>query len=103
MIRAMSNLALSTTSQVAAALSVDPSTVRQWVIEGRVTAEAKTPGGHYRFDIARVRQQLAPQTTPAPEATPPAVSVAGAPSVEGGGLSASASATGVDVEDTSAA
>lgn len=50
---------LYTTSQVAEAVKVDPSTIRVWAIEGRIPYALKTPGGHYRFDLDEVRTALA--------------------------------------------
>lgn len=45
----MSELAVYTTSQVAARLYVEPSTVRLWVKRGKLRPYLITPGGHYRF------------------------------------------------------
>ena len=42
-----------TTSEVAALLRVDTSTVRDWARRGKLPATT-LPGGHYRFDRAVV-------------------------------------------------
>lgn len=43
-----------TTSQVARVFGVLPSTVRKWVMDGKLRAAITTPGGHYRFDPADI-------------------------------------------------
>lgn len=48
----MPEVTLLTTSQVAKRYKVDPSAVRKWVADGKLTPAVKTPGGHYRFDVA---------------------------------------------------
>lgn len=50
----MDELAHMTTSQVARKFGVLPSTVRKWVIDGKIRAAVTTPGGHYRFDSADI-------------------------------------------------
>jgi excisionase family DNA binding protein len=53
-------LANITTRQVADLAYVDPSTVRRWVEQGKLTPSIVTPGGQYRFNEADVRRQLSP-------------------------------------------
>lgn len=48
MSRMNQQLTYLTTSEVAARVRVDSSTVRRWAIEGTLPARI-TPGGHYRF------------------------------------------------------
>lgn len=50
----MSEIAVYTTSQVAALLYVEASTVRLWVKKGKLRPLITTPGGHYRFDAAQI-------------------------------------------------
>lgn len=40
---------LLTTSEVAQTFGVDPSTVRRWVMLGKLAPALVTPGGQYRF------------------------------------------------------
>lgn len=47
-----------TTRQVADLAVVDPSTVRRWVEQGKLTPSIVTPGGQYRFNEDDVREQL---------------------------------------------
>ena len=54
----MSEVTLSTTTQVAERFHVDPSTVRDWAHNGTIPFAAKTPGGHYRFDMNAVAGSL---------------------------------------------
>ena len=49
---------LLTTTEVALAFSVDPSTVRRWVAIKRLTPALTTPGGQYRFDPATIRHAI---------------------------------------------
>ena len=50
MVSPMPEVVLFTTTEVAARFRVDPSAVRKWVAEGKLTPAITTPGGHYRFD-----------------------------------------------------
>lgn len=50
----MVEVAHMTTSQVARIFGVLPSTVRKWVLDGKLRAAITTPGGHYRFDPADI-------------------------------------------------
>lgn len=50
----MAELTHMTTSQVARVFGVLPSTVRKWVMDGKLRAAITTPGGHYRFDPADI-------------------------------------------------
>jgi len=52
-----------TTRQLAQMIPVDPSTVRRWVEQGKLTPTVVTPGGHYRFDPSMALEQLR-QLTP---------------------------------------
>jgi excisionase family DNA binding protein len=47
-----SEITLFTTTQVAERFDVDTSTVRRWVLTGRLTPTDTTPGGHHRFTQA---------------------------------------------------
>lgn len=67
----------ASSSQAADALGVHPSTLWRWYHDGRVKAAYKTPGGHLRWDLASLRQQLAeteetyvPDPASAPEHQP---------------------------------
>lgn len=51
-------LVLITTSDLARALGVDVSTVRRWVLSSKIKPSLTTPGGHHRFDLSQVREQL---------------------------------------------
>lgn len=46
------------TSQAAAALDVDPSTLWRWQLKGRVTPAWTTPGGQARWDLDELHTQL---------------------------------------------
>lgn len=50
------------TSEVAEALGVDRSTVYRWMRAGVITPESKTYGGQARFDLEKVKRQLAEST-----------------------------------------
>jgi len=43
--------------EVARLLGVSPTTVRRWILSGRIRAE-RTPGGHYRIPESEVRRLL---------------------------------------------
>jgi hypothetical protein len=49
---------LLTTSQLAAALRLAPSTVRHYRSAGRLKPQTQTPGGHARWDLDQVRRDL---------------------------------------------
>lgn len=49
---------LVTTSQLARALGVSLRSVQRYIADGKIAAEHRTPGGHYRFDVDKVREQL---------------------------------------------
>lgn len=64
----MSNVAVYTTSQVAARAFVDNSTVRLWVKNGSLKPIFTTPGGHYRFDAEEIDDRF-PTLTASKEAS----------------------------------
>lgn len=47
------------TGAAAAAIGVDPATLWRWEKDGRVAAELRTAGGQLRWDVDRLRRQLA--------------------------------------------
>lgn len=49
---------LVTTGEAARALHVHPRTFRRWYADGWITPSDTTGGGHYRWNIDRVREQL---------------------------------------------
>jgi DNA-binding transcriptional MerR regulator len=49
---------LVTTGEAARALHVHPRTFRRWYADGWITPSDTTGGGHYRWDIEKVRGQL---------------------------------------------
>ena len=49
---------LVTTGEAARALGVDASTLWRWVQAGIVTPTRRTAGGHYRWDVAELEEQL---------------------------------------------
>lgn len=51
-------VALYTTSEIAARYSVDTSTVRRWVGRGLLKPALTTPGGHHRFNLVDVERIL---------------------------------------------
>lgn len=53
---------LITSSDVAARAGVDPSTVRSWVANGRLTVHGKTDRGHNLFDPTELDQLLGVQS-----------------------------------------
>lgn len=53
-------LVLLTTRQVADKAQVDSSTVRRWVLAGRLRPAITTPGGQHRFSPDDVDAVLAP-------------------------------------------
>lgn len=50
---------LLTTSGLAKELHLHPETIREWVRDGKIRPTLRTAGGHARFELAQVRQQLA--------------------------------------------
>lgn len=61
---------LVTTGEAARALNVHPRTFRRWLAYGWITPTDVTGGGHYRWRVADVRQQLRERHTRA-DAAPP--------------------------------
>lgn len=49
---------LVTTGKAAAALGVDPATLWRWQQSGRIRPSWVTPGGHARWNVDELRQQL---------------------------------------------
>lgn len=49
---------LVTTAELARALGINPRTIQRWRAQGVLTPEVATPGGHARWDIEKVKQQL---------------------------------------------
>ena len=49
---------LLTTGDAAREMHVHPRTFRRWVADGWITPTATTGGGHYRWDVEAVREQL---------------------------------------------
>lgn len=47
------------TAEAAAALSIDPSTLSRWAKAGIVTPVMRTAGGQARWDLDRLREQVA--------------------------------------------
>lgn len=46
------------TADAAKAIGVDRRTLQRWVNEGLVTPDLTTPGGHHRWDVDRLREEL---------------------------------------------
>jgi DNA-binding transcriptional MerR regulator len=46
------------TTALARALGLSPRSIQRYVTAGLITPEFVTPGGHYRWDVDNVRQQL---------------------------------------------
>jgi hypothetical protein len=55
---AMPTPRLVTTSELARALGLHTRTIQRYRAEGVITPEIETPGGHGRWDIEKVKQQL---------------------------------------------
>ncbi|MGI5127267.1 MerR family DNA-binding transcriptional regulator [Pseudonocardia sp. CA-107938] len=51
-------MALVTTGQLAEELGVSRGAVNKWHREGLITPVLTTPGGHHRWDVDQVREQL---------------------------------------------
>ena len=49
---------LLTTSQLARALGLSISSIKRYIAAGQIKPELTTPGGHYRWSVESVRQQL---------------------------------------------
>jgi DNA-binding transcriptional MerR regulator len=48
-----------TTADAADALGVSVRTMERWVQRDLIRPDLRTPGGHYRWDVARLRAELA--------------------------------------------
>ncbi len=60
---------LLTTGAAAHVVGVDPSTLSRWAQSGTVVPPGRTAGGHLRWDLDQLRNQLAQLgTTPAEKA-----------------------------------
>lgn len=51
-------MAYVTTGQAAKALGVDIRSLQRWVKAGLIEPDYVTPGGHMRWDVDRVREEL---------------------------------------------
>jgi excisionase family DNA binding protein len=51
-------MALVTTAEAAKQLGVATRTLQRWAADGLVTPDLVTPGGHQRWDVERLREQL---------------------------------------------
>src|SRR6184192_3283346 len=49
---------LVTTGQAAKELGISARSLARWAHEGAVTPDLVTPGGHFRWDVERLREQL---------------------------------------------
>lgn len=49
---------LLTTAQAARELGVGARTLARWAQEGTLEPDLVTPGGHYRWDVNRLRDEL---------------------------------------------
>ena len=49
---------LKTTREVASALGISRGAVLKWVVDGHLVPTLTTAGGHHRFDLDDVREQL---------------------------------------------
>jgi len=63
-----------TTGVAADALSVSLTTLQRWAHAGLVTPALRTPGGHFRWDLDDLREQLRanPPSAPGEPMTEPA-------------------------------
>jgi DNA-binding transcriptional MerR regulator len=52
---------LLTTSELAKALGLSLRSVQRYIAAGNITPELTTPGGHHRWDLDNVREQLREQ------------------------------------------
>lgn len=62
------DVVLLTTAQVARRAGVDTSTVRRWVLQGKLQPHTTTLGGHHRFAAGDVERLLSPATEPEADA-----------------------------------
>jgi excisionase family DNA binding protein len=51
-------MALVTTAEAAKQLGVATRTLQRWASEGLVKPDLVTPGGHQRWDVEHLREQL---------------------------------------------
>jgi predicted site-specific integrase-resolvase len=49
---------LLTTSQLARALGLSLSSIKRYISAGQIKPDLTTPGGHYRWNVESVPQQL---------------------------------------------
>jgi DNA-binding transcriptional MerR regulator len=49
---------LVSTGQAARAIGVSQSTLAAWVLQGRIEPHGRTLGGHYRWDIERLKSEI---------------------------------------------
>jgi DNA-binding transcriptional MerR regulator len=58
------------TDDAARAIGVNKRTLQRWVQEGTLVPDLTTPGGHARWDVDRLRRELAEQARKAREERP---------------------------------
>lgn len=46
------------TAELARALHLSPRSIQRYVTAGLIEPEFRTPGGHYRWSVERVREQI---------------------------------------------
>jgi DNA-binding transcriptional MerR regulator len=49
---------LVSTSVAARELGIARSTLQRWATQGLITPDLVTPGGHHRWDVERLREEL---------------------------------------------
>ena len=54
----MADVELVTTSELARALRLSLRSIKRYIAAGQIKPELTTPGGHYRWSVESVRQQL---------------------------------------------
>ena len=57
---------LLTPAEVAQAFAVNPKTVTQWALKGRLSS-VRTPGGHRRYYLDQVQEMLGVTENPNPQ------------------------------------
>ncbi len=55
------------TGEAAKALGVDIRRLQRWAAAGELTPDLVTPGGHMRWDVARLRAELRQRAARPPE------------------------------------
>lgn len=54
----VSHMPYVSTGEAARALGVDIRSLQRWVQRGEIEPDYVTPGGHYRWDVERIRAEL---------------------------------------------